>query len=516
MYDSNRITRMKARSNNTVTIELPEKGISIRAQEGSNLWRALIEAGIIIDSGCGGRGRCNRCHVIVETEGSQVRVQACRHELDSSIKVNVPRHANLRSRWSKVLEPASDSLFAGVDLGTTTIGIYLADNSGEIVARCGFLNPQVVHGADVMTRLSTALSCEIKVLLGNGPRKAISERFFALHEEIGLDPERIESAVVVGNGAMALLAVEGDVSQLAQTPYINPLGGKDPIRLVPADWDLPEKTEVIMLPPTASFLGSDATVGAWAAGLDYRDFPWIYLDLGTNGEILLMTEDGVWGASTAAGPALEGGHLSCGMPAVDGAIYRLVSLPDGGLELLTIGDAEPCGLCGSGVLSAISHLRRTGIVDTGGRIQVGFDGVNDDDGAICWRLPTSVKSVAPVYITQKDIREVQFAKGALAAGLEILLERAGIPRDRITSAVVTGAFGTTIDSQDLRELGLIPSETPVRFIQDGAGRGAIKASIESHSLAELSRATRSISYVNLAEQPDFEDVFVSHLSFRKI
>ena len=495
----------------SITIHKGDKVFHQEVAQGSNLWQTLIESGFLIESGCGGRGRCSSCRVLVVKDGVTHEILACRQSVGKTVVLEIPDITS-HSKWTLIGEVGAGELALGIDAGTTTVGMYLADMSGDIVAKTGFSNPQVTRGADVMSRLTAADDPEVRLLLANVFRDAIVRQIESLKAYSKIEADRITRTVIVGNGAMVLLVTGMDGAKLGLSPYENPLAGVTPVKLDGSEWGLTVGSELVLLPPCQGFLGSDSVAGAWAAGLCDENKPRAFIDIGTNGEVLLWNGEKLWGTSVAAGPALEGAHLSCGMSATTGAIYRIVQSVNGSVEAKSLGDGPPKGMCGTGALSALSYLKRAGGLELNGRLVDGFEGIGHDSDEKKWKVPTGKSSGEDIYVTQKDVREIQLAKSALRTGLEKLSKIAGISSTDLQEVIITGAFGVNIDATDLWELGVIPRGTPVRQMENGAGMGAVKAALSNDSLQEVQKFIEQVNYVNLAEEEDFQDMFLSYLS----
>ena len=252
--------------------------------------------------------------------------------------------------------------------------------------------------------------------------------------------------------------------------------------------------KVSFLPAIGGHVGSDTTSAAMAASILDGELPALLVDLGTNGEVVLATRDGALAASSAAGPAFEGGGVSKGSPARPGAIER-VRVEDGALLVSTVDETAPVSWCGSGVVELISVLRDLGDLDESGRLLRARP--------------------LPVAFTQADVREVQLAKGAVAAAVRILLIEAGIPLDSIKRVVLTGAFGSHTPADAARNIGLLPPDTPVTALPGGALLGAAASMLPgAEELAgDIVRRTR---HVPLADRDDFEEIFVASLALREM
>jgi uncharacterized 2Fe-2S/4Fe-4S cluster protein (DUF4445 family) len=286
------------------------------------------------------------------------------------------------------------------------------------------------------------------------------------------------------------------------------------------------KAKLILLPNIAGFVGADTVGASLAAEMDNKDELTLLIDIGTNGEMVLGTKDKLVACSTAAGPAFEGALISCGMRGADGAIDH-IKLVEGKLDYSVIGGGTPQGICGSGLIDLLSELIRVGIVESGGRI-VEADELDGTDGE-CYK--DNIVSVDgqrafliykghknEVYFTQKDVREVQLAKGAMAAGIEMMSDFLGVNSEDIKSVMIAGAFGSYMSPKSACGIGLIPPvlESKVVAIGNAAGQGAKLALISRKEFERAVKMAKEINYLELAADPKFQDVFVDMLEFPEI
>ena len=489
-------------------IALPEKGVILQAETGSNLWEILAGSGEVITAGCGGRGRCGQCRVAIKRASGLEVVNACRYYVEESITVHLQDSHRSEISWRIHSAPHDDSLYLGIDIGTTTIGLYLAAEDGSLIADCGITNPQVTTGAEVMSRLMAVEDDAIRHAMAQSMRKAVSNRIGALRSDVKVEIEQIQKAVIVCNGAMAILALGIHPGSLSRSPYKNPLSGRGLIPVVPEEWGLAHETELYLAAPEESFLGSDAVLGAAARGFNTGDTPAVYMDIGTNGEILLASRGKIWGTSTAAGPAFEGGYINCGMSACKGAIDRVYLDTEGKIQISTRGNSAPIGICGSGLLSAVQVLLDTNVLDSSGSLDREHNFSSHFGDVLHCYLHKEESGKGGIFLSQLDIRQLQLAKAAIGAGLEILTGFAGIKPADISRICVTGAFGVHCEAGVFHRVGIIPPDSEVEFIPDGAGRGALHKAI---NMGRSSSKTPDVNYINLAEQPDFEEIFIRHM-----
>jgi uncharacterized 2Fe-2S/4Fe-4S cluster protein (DUF4445 family) len=403
-----------------------------------------------------------------------------------------------------------------VDLGSTTVAAFLTMlDDGEITCGGAALNRQTIYGADVITRLGAAIksaddSRRLQVLALASIDQALSTLNLS-------DPvkSRIERVVVVGNVAMHHLLLGLPVEGLAVLPFqphqreafIQPglLGGI-----------LPGRVEVYLPPMIGGFVGSDALACLAAFGFDQPPGPIAAIDLGTNGEVMVSDGRRILTASTAAGPAFEGVNISCGSRAVEGAVVS-VSGDTGQLQLETIENAPPKGLTGSGLLSLVHVMREAGVIEPGGRYS---DQAGDWAGRL-YRGHDGVRRFkitddAQLSLSQLDVRELQKAKGAIRAAIEILLARLDLKPDDLQRLILTGSFGGQVDVKAVLELGMIPPVEAdiVESIPNGAGLGA--ALFLSPAGWELGlRLAERAEQIDLEKDANFLTRFVEAMRFER-
>jgi len=413
------------------------------------------------------------------------------------------------------------------DIGTTTVVGYLLDLSrGEQMALSSMLNPQVSFGADVISRISLASTNPSGLQMLQD--RIISALNSIIEEAAGsahIPPTSIYALSIVGNTTMHHLLLGLDPSGLGHLPY-NPVLA-DPIEICASDLGIhvAPRAPIFLLPNISGYVGSDTVGGLLSTGLPYREGIALGIDIGTNGEMALGSRYGILASSTAAGPAFEGSQISCGMRAEPGAISQ-VFLEDGEVRWKAVGEIPPRGLCGSGLVDLVALLLRQGLIDEGGRFQnpelLGSSlppGMRSrlrpsHDG---WEfvLDKGGPSSRPIALAQRDIRELQLAKAAIRAGINILMDEMAIEISQIEEICLAGAFGNYIDPANAQAIGLIPPYPleRIRPVGNAAGEGAKMALLSKEARKEASRIARAARYVELASRPDFQDRFVESMAF---
>jgi len=476
----------------------------IHPEPNRSLADRLFELGV--EFPCGGESGCGGCKIRVlsghipvtaamrqslsDAELAQGWRLACCAEARESVVVEVDQWSLpvLTDEQSTPLEPRPGAGVA-IDLGTTTLVAQMVDlSTGEVLAVETALNPQARHGADVMSRIQYdlrrpgELTGMIRQTLGQMLARLAGGRV-------------LEEVLIAGNTTMHHLFCRLSVTPLAAVPFLSPELGERRFSAGELGWAVEIRESVRFLPCMGGFVGSDLLAGMVATRLHEQSATHALFDIGTNGEIVLGSRHGILCASTAAGPAFEGGRISAGMTARAGAIDA-VRVHDGAYECHVLGGQAARGICGSGLVDAAACALELGQILPSGRLA---------GGAKALRLTESVS------LTQGDIRELQLAKGAMAAGLKIL---AGAPP---RSLWLAGAFGSYIKEAAARAIGLLPQDVAVEPVGNSALRGARMLLLSpTHRDALLARLCALTRHVELAADPAFQDTFADSMAFTPV
>jgi uncharacterized 2Fe-2S/4Fe-4S cluster protein (DUF4445 family) len=412
-----------------------------------------------------------------------------------------------------LVSPARRPLGLAVDLGTTKIAGYLVDlESGQTLATQGMMNPQIAYGEDLIARMGRAEKGPVEAAqLQQKVVGAVNQLATTMCGEVDASPAEIVEAVVVGNTAMHHLFLRLPVAQLARAPYVPAIKTALDVKARDVGLNIAPGAYVYLLPNIAGYVGADHVAMLLAAGVTHAEGVVLALDIGTNTEICLVNHSMMTSLSCASGPAFEGAHIKHGMRAAKGAIER-VQMVDDRLAYQTIGGVAPVGLCGSGVLDGLAELYRAGIVDRRGRLgEHARVRVNDSDGLREFVLVSKEErgGQPAITLTQKDIQELQLAKGAIRAGIQTLLEAQGLVEQAIDRIIIAGAFGTYIDVSSAMAIGMLPQLPAKRFEQVGnaAGMGAKLALISRSKRIEAQEIARRVGYIELATAPHFRRTF---------
>ncbi|MCS7011168.1 MAG: ASKHA domain-containing protein [Anaerolineales bacterium] len=501
---------------------------------GQTLLEAAQVAGVGLASVCGGIGTCEQCRVQVLTGslsaptpteeaalGAEALAEgwrlACQATVLSDVRLHIPPES-LTAPQRLQLEGldmhvtpdpfvrAPGAYGIAVDIGTTKLAGYLVHlESGETVARAGAMNPQIVYGEDVVSRIAYAgRSPESAQRLQAVLMKALNDLLEQMCAEAHILPERVLDAVLVGNTAMHHLALGLPVEQLGHVPFA-PVT-TEPLTLPAASLGLTlgPGAQVYFPPVIAGYVGSDHL--ALLLTIDQMDCSTcLALDIGTNTEIALLAGGRILCCSCASGPAFEGAHIQEGMRAAPGAVER-VRWSEGKFLWQTIGNQPPVGLCGSGILDAVAALLDAGLVRTNGQLLCG------DEVTL---IPAAQSGVGRnLVVTRRDIHEIQLAKAAVRSGVETLLRHAGLAAAELGRLIVAGAFGTYLDVRSAMRVGMFPSlpMEKVHQVGNAAGIGAKQMLLSVTKRRQAERLAQQLGYIELATDKGFMEMFIRHLN----
>ena len=396
------------------------------------------------------------------------------------------------------------------DIGTTTVVGYLMDlSTGVQMGVESSMNAQRAYGADVISRCTAAATKEGLSGLTAAIRGQLRDMTAALCSGSGVDAGQVYHIAIAGNTVMLHLLAGVPVDGIAVSPFAPVFTQGFDFPSGPFGLGCPNAVATL-LPCIAGYVGADIVAAAMACGMDLEGPPRLLLDIGTNGEMLLAADGKLLCCSTAAGPAFEGAHIACGVGGVRGAISK-VSLRDGSIATETVGGGTPVGICGSGLVDAVAALLDAYAVDETGRLDEEYlpDRHFELDGKGAFRLTDEV------YLTQKDLREVQLAKSAIAAGVEILLREAGLKAEDVAEVYLAGGFGSHIDPISACRIGLMPKALlgAVRAVGNAAGAGARIALLNKNARERAEAIRRNTRAVELSLRPDFQDLYVDNMLF---
>jgi len=413
------------------------------------------------------------------------------------------------------------------DLGTTTVVATLLDlESGQPAAVRSMLNRQQPYGADVITRVSATMIDEHAL---DALRERAHETFAELTAEVladaAVDPHEVYEITVCGNVTMMQIALGIDPEPLSMAPFTVSTHTFPPVRATEFGVALHPRASAYVFPSLGAYVGGDIVAGMLATGLTRDRRIRLFIDVGTNSEIALGSVERVLATAAPAGPAFEAAQIKCGMRAAEGAIEG-IKINGDSLDLEVIGDVEAVGMCGSGLVDAVAELVHSGLLDHSGRFIPDEDAAAQHPGlaprltkigeervfVLHWR---GEDPAASVYLSQRDVRELQFAKGSIATGWQILLREMGIGVDDVSQVLLAGSFGAYLTPLSAVRIGLVPKIALPRIISAGnvAGEGAKIAALSLRERAEADSILREVEYVELSGRADFNDLFIDQLSF---
>jgi len=416
---------------------------------------------------------------------------------------------------------------AAFDIGTTTlVGSLLDLNTGAEVAIASGINPQTSLGDDVLSRiLYFQNSPECATELRDSIITAVDKLLTQLCSKAMLDRRQIYELVFTGNSTMEHMLCGLDVSQLGEVPFIPTHGRGIVIPASQLGLSVHRQADAYVFPLIGGFVGGDTVACIVAAKLSKTSGPTLMVDIGTNGEIVLANEGKLWAASTAAGPAFEGARISCGMRATQGAIEKVVI--DSDVQINVIGNTDPVGLCGSGLIDLAAELLAAGVISSMGNILSGDDLPADLPDAIRSRIRTGPDSqpefliadapnAGEITLTQRDVRELQLGTGAIRAGVNILLKQASLGAEDLDAVLIAGGFGSFIRRSKAQRIGLLPTDIPrnrIKYIGNAALNGARWALLSTKVREEAETAARAALHVELSQDMEFQTEFAQAMVF---
>jgi len=480
-------------------------------RQGSSVREVLFEGNPILGEllgtdaqhPCGGRGVCGKCAVEVSGSVSEPNDAEKKAGTRLSCQVVLLGDAEVILPDSKAMEqietsggdaltaaaPMDGRLGAAIDIGTTTMALRLYDlKTGARIGDSAMLNPQTSVAADVMGRIGAAMNGSLETLQQQ-VQSAIRTLIDEACAKAGTKADEVDSLVVTGNTTMLYLLTGRNPESLSHAPF-------EADCLFGTMQNLLERS--CCLPPCMNaFVGADITCALLESDQCSRDEISLLCDIGTNGEIALWKNGELFVTSTAAGPAFEGAGISCGCSSVRGAIDR-VWAENGALRIHTIGEADAVGVCGSGLIDAVAASLELELIDETGAM--------DDD---------EIELAPGVALQPKDIRAVQLAKAAIAAGIETLLETANVSPDEVSTLFIAGGFGNHLDVNSAARIGLIPEElsSRVKAIGNASLAGASRLLLDQNAMRTAQEIAEKSQHVNLGGNPKFNEHYIDQMLF---
>ncbi|MBQ8075793.1 MAG: DUF4445 domain-containing protein [Oscillospiraceae bacterium] len=482
-----------------------QKTYTVTFRKGESLLAVLQREGFSVSAPCGGNGKCGNCTVILQTGSSMQSVLACRTPAQEGCTV-VLEESNDDLSWNFTKNRFAGStgneqgLGAAVDLGTTSIAVSVFDLfTGEKLGTRGEWNEQRTYGADVITRISYTMAQKDGLeRLSRIVRQQIRRMAESICREHNRSWAEIRRIFLAGNTTMQHLFAGLPPASIAAAPFTpvsyftesgtNELDGK----------------QVVLSPCVSGYLGGDITAGLAATGLDFADGNHLFLDVGTNGEMALGGKNGFVTCAVACGPAFEGAGISCGMPAAPGAINRF-SLSGEELSYEIIGGGEAKGICGSGLLDLAACLISLGYITEYGQLLADAEE---------WDEESVFPITDTVALTGRDVRQLQLAKAAVAAGIRVLLKESGLTCEEIEAVHLSGGFGSRLDPKSAVAIGMLPKELLGKIRPSGntslAGAETALLTGEEKRLLKIQGMCR---YLELSSSEAFRNAFVEEMLF---
>ncbi len=547
--------------------------LSLPFSKGETVLEILQRAGILIESPCGGQGICGQCGIwvlepenapvtphenLAEEDGAQGLRLACRLKPDQDLRVRLPHdfrteaqtlragsfvfeggplsasslapavrlescaqssrlHYEGRSESEKLKfwDPSFTPKGLAIDLGTTTLVVSLLSlDSGEELATASSLNPQIAYGHDVMTRIHHGSTPEGLAELSGAIQDALHERISEVCAKSGSNALEILDGVLGGNTTMLQLLAGIDPFPLGRDPFEVSLAGGSSYPAADFGLQINPGARVYLPPILHAFVGTDISAGLLMSEGFFEDSKKaLFLDVGTNGEMVLNIGGRLVATSTAAGPVFEGAVLSAGMRAAEGAV-EAVRIEDGDIRLSSIGEGPIKGICGSGLLDLVAVLVRLGVIEISGRMLEPSEKDKIPEklhGRLVTVSDVPAFEFAPgVFFTQRDVRQVQLAKGAIRAAMDLLMQETGCSSEALDHIVIGGGFGHFLRASSLEGIGLIPPGTGRKLVFAGntSRNGCARLLVDTSSRNFLKEKMQEVEHISIAELPAFMDVYL--------
>ncbi|MBQ9069464.1 MAG: DUF4445 domain-containing protein [Eggerthellaceae bacterium] len=497
-----------------IIVDVAGERRELQAESGQTVLDVLQAHNIEIKAPCGGLGKCGKCQVMVHDEEGLSYHLACQVDAVDGLEVVVERVAAIEAvetGTSEVFDPDEGATGFGMalDVGTTTLAAHLHNlATGERLASASRANPQSAFGADVISRITASVEGKLD-LMTSVLQDAASDMLDDLCKAAGVSRGDVVKCTLSGNTVMQHIACGLAPDSIGVSPFT-------PLSLFGDERTLGDMPPFYFTKCIASYVGGDITAGMIACGVD-RAGTCLFLDLGTNGEMTLFHDGQIYACATAAGPVFEGANIHFGMPALPGAVSK-VAYEDGQLKINVLGDVDPVGVCGTGIVDAVAVMIDLGVVDERGYLN-GPDEVDpafvdlvgvEESGNVFY-----LDSAKKVYITQIDVRNVQLAKAAVCGGVLTLFQHAGIDSSAVERLLVAGGFGAFISMHSAARIGLVPPELEGRATSVGnasaEGAAALLVSSEAHEREQ--QIVDECTYIELSNSKEFNQFYVEKMMF---
>ncbi len=491
-----------------ITVNTKSKQHEFEAQAGENLYRLLARNGITLNAPCGGVCTCGQCrvsitrgvnpptaadftHIKAEDLSEGVRL-ACATTVNDDMTVNIDNTYGaamvLTSGRMPEITVTRNGYMVAIDIGTTTVVAYLISN-GTIIGIESALNAQKPYGDDVLSRI---VYCDRGGL--DDLHRTICAQVCELVDKLcashGIHNSNVEQVAIVGNTIMLHILAGVSPLSIGVAPFTPVFIDNREISITGIS------SPIEALGGIAGYVGADVVAGVLACEMYKAEKPALFIDIGTNGEMAVGSRNGIYYCATAAGPAFEGAHIMCGIGGISGGINKLV-YENGAFSYKTINDAPPVGICGSAIVDAVAALLRAEIIDETGRME------------------ENVSITESIYIAPSDIREIQLAKAAIAAGISTLLHELGLTFDDISHCYIAGGFGNYLNIDSAVEIGLLPSALKDRIshVGNSAGSGCIAWALSDAARADYNAVRAMSTYIELSGNSYFNAKYIDEMVF---
>lgn len=528
-----------------LTVTITNTGQELEANQGDNLLHLLRCADVWIDNACNGTGTCGKCKIkilegavskVEETEGRLLKAQeiesgirlACMVEIQSNLQVELLEKEKVHRVLTrgKVPEFERDTWKTGygvaVDIGTTTVVASLVDlKTGMETASVSGINEQKKYGLDILTRIT--YEYENPETGCKQLQKAIVDMLNVMLDNLcyknKINKQEIKEIDVAANCTMMHMLLGVDARTIGRAPYQPVFLDAQKLAATEIGLKTAEDTILYCLPQVSAYIGADIVAGAYVCSLQKEKENTLFIDIGTNGEIVLTGKDNILCCSCAAGPALEGMNISCGMRAAEGAVED-VQITEKGIRMQTIGNREPIGICGSGILAVLKELLRTGFVKKTG-VFIKKESLPETDYRKAMirmngkKREFILQESPELIVTQGDIRQVQLAKGAIRSGFTALLNAAGIKEEELQKVIIAGQFGAHLPAELLTGTGILPEDVEGRlnYVGNSSKTGAYMALLSETVKKEIEQLARKMKYIELSKTENYERIFTESMIF---
>ena len=517
-------------------------------KDDKSILKYLVDNNIYINNPCNGNGTCGKCKIkIISGEVTPLKKTEEKFlttdEINDKIRLACMTNVNptiditrieIREKEKKV-EVLADSYIKNfekdnlrdgygiaIDIGTTTVVCELINlNDGKTITYASMVNPQKKYGLDVLTRITYENEMEKEGInnLKEAIVSGINELIKKIIDNVKIERNKINTISVAANCTMMHMLLGIDARSIGKYPYKPLFLEKKILKAKDIGIEVNDECDLICLPSVSSFIGADIVSGIYTCDLENIPGNVLFIDIGTNAEIVLKTNDDMVSCSCAAGPALEGMNISNGMRAEEGAIEDVI-IQNEEIKIKTIGDLAPVGLCGSGILAIIKEMIKNEIIKKNGVI-IKPDTLSEDDYRKK-RIKVEdnkkrfvINENPEITITQSDIRQVQLAKGAILSGFTALINYVNIDMKNLDKVLVAGQFGAHLPAESLVGVGVLPYEVidKIEYVGNVSKTGAYITLLKKNALEELEELSKKVKYIELADTKDYEKIFVKAMEF---